>query len=125
VRLVFIAQVVGSPNKYKGVTQMTLTDIQKVNLTIQPVDAKGNPATVPVPPTWTSSDATILTVTPAADGLSAVALAVGPLGTAQVTVKVQPDIDPSVPALVGTLDVEVVGSDAVSLSIKADAPVNQ
>lgn len=35
------------------------------------VDAGGNPATLPGPVSWTSSDTTILTLTPAADGLTA------------------------------------------------------
>lgn len=35
------------------------------------VDAGGNPTTLSTPPTWTTSDPTVLVLTPASDGLSA------------------------------------------------------
>lgn len=124
VRLVFSAQIDGGPVQ-KGITMLTLQDVQQVTLSIQPVDAKGNPAVLPAPPVWSASDATILTVTAATDGLSALAVAVGALGSAQVTVTAQPDVDPSIAPIVGTLDVTVVSSDAVSLTIQAGVPVVQ
>lgn len=57
-------------------------------VTLQFVDAKGNPAVAPlgVVPTWAVDHPELLTVTPAADGLTAVAVTVGPTGVAVVTV---------------------------------------
>lgn len=48
------------------------------------LDSQGNPAQVDGPPTWGSSDDTVLSVTPAADGMSAAIRTVAP-GTARVS----------------------------------------
>ena len=40
----------------EGVTNLILTDVQKVTASITPVDAKGNPAAVDGVPSWTSSN---------------------------------------------------------------------
>jgi hypothetical protein len=106
----------------RGVTEMILTDLQKVKVSIAPVDAKGNPAKVDGIPTWESSDIALLTVIPADDGMSAYAFATGPLGTAQISVQVDADLGEGVKLLVGTLDIEIIASDAVSLSIAAGTP---
>lgn len=98
----------------------TLTDVQKVSLSIAPVDAAGNPAPVETV-AWTSSDEKVLTVVAAADGLSAVATAVGPLGTAQVTVSADAQIGDGVTTITGVLDVNVVASQATALGITAGA----
>lgn len=67
----------------------TLTDIQKVTVTLVGLDAAGNdvPLDFPTPPTWQSSDATVVTVTPADNGVTAVIATTGKLGGAEVTVK--------------------------------------
>jgi hypothetical protein len=64
-----------------------------VTLTATPVDSNGNPVTLPVgakPPVWMSSDTTLLTLAPSADGLSAVATGVAP-GSPTVSVA-SPDL---------------------------------
>ena len=104
---------------------LTLTDIQKVDLAVQPVDAAGNAALVDGACTWESSDVTVLTVEPAADGLSAVALTTGKLGTAQIKCTADADLTEGVLPILGVLDVEVVASAAVSVAITAGAPVNK
>ena len=101
---------------------LILTDVQKVTLSVSFVDAKGNPATVDGAPVWSVSDANVLSVTAAADGLSADVLTVGPLGTAQVSVTADADLGEGVKSLVGTLDVQVVGSEAVAIAITAGVP---
>lgn len=101
---------------------LTLTDIQKVHLTIAPVDAAGNPAPVDGIPSWSSSDESVLTVSAAADGMSADAVTVGPLGNAQVNVSADADLGEGIETLTGTLDVEVVASQATSLGISAGVP---
>lgn len=98
-----------------------LSDIQKVALSITPVDGAGNPAPVEGV-VWASSNEAVLTVVAAEDGLSAVVTAVGPLGQAQVSVKADAQIGEGVVELTGVLDVDVVASQAVSLAVTAGTP---
>lgn len=69
-----------------------------VSLTI--VDSQGRPATVDGVPAWASSDATILTATASADGMSAVVDTVGP-GTARISVTADADMGAGVVTLTG------------------------
>jgi hypothetical protein len=77
-------------NLPQGTTNMakTLTDIQHVAVTLAERDAAGNvvPFNFPAPPVWTSSDDTIVTVSPSADGSNADIATTGKLGDATVTV---------------------------------------
>lgn len=77
-------------NLPQGITHMakTITDIQQVHIVLQEKDAAGNvvPFDFPTPPVWTTSDDTIVTVTPSADGASADAVTTGKLGDATITV---------------------------------------
>lgn len=103
---------------------LALTDIQKDNLAIQAVDAAGNPVTLPAGAvTWTSSNDTVVSVAPSADGMSADIAAVGPLGTAQIGVSVV--VDPTQPPLTGSLDVTVGASAAATIQIVPGTPVNK
>ena len=101
-----------------------LQDNQQVPLTIAPTDAAGNPALLDEVPSWVVGGANpgILTLTPSADGLSCVASANGPLGTAQIQVTAAADASTGGQAITGTLDVQVVGSTVSSLSVNAGAP---
>lgn len=101
---------------------LLLTDVQKVTLTVAPLDAAGNPGKIDGKPTWTSSDESIATVAASDDGLSAVVTAVGPLGTVQIVAKADADLGEGVKEISGTLDIEVQGSEAVSLGINAGTP---
>lgn len=101
----------------EGANTIKMTNSQKATATIQPVDKKGQPAPVDGVPTWASSDETIVTVTPAADGLSAVVAAVGPLGTAKVSVTGDADLGADVAPIFGTLDVTVTQGQAVGFKI--------
>ena len=100
---------------------LILTDAQKVTLTISPVSAAGNPAPVQNP-SWSVSDAEVLSVVVAEDGLSAVVSTVGKLGDAQVSVTADADMGEGVKELTGVLDISVKASDAVSLNITAGNP---
>jgi len=101
----------------------TLTDIQQVTLAITAVDARGNPAKLDGAPVWATSDAALLTVTPSADGMSCVATAVGPLGTAQVTVTADADLGAGIRELTGLLDIEIIASEALNVTIVPGTPV--
>lgn len=104
---------------------LVLTDVQKVSLSISPVSAAGNPASIDGVPTWSTSDDTVLTLEVAEDGLSAVAFTTGKLGTAQVSVVADADLGEGVKELTGVLDVEVKASEAVSLELNAGTPENK
>jgi hypothetical protein len=107
-------------------TNLQLTDVQEVDLSIGPKDREGNPAQLDGVPTWVSSDPSIVTVTAAADGLSAVAATVGPLGTATVTVTGQGDLTGGgSDEVTDTVTVTVVGSQASSLNVTAGTPTQR
>lgn len=108
-----------------GVESMKITDSQKFTATISPVDAKGNPASVDGVPVWAAPDATIVTVTPAADGMSAEISSTGPIGSVQVSVTADADLGTGTKPLVGTLQVDVVGGEAVALQVNTSNPVEQ
>ncbi len=66
---------------------------------------------------WTTSDATIVALTPANDGKSAVATTTGATGSAVVTVVSG--------NATGTFNIDVVTGEAVSIVLTADAPVSR
>ena len=101
---------------------LILTDEQQVPLSVSFTTAAGNPAIVDGAPVWTSSDENIVTVQPAEDGLSAVALTVGPLGVAQVSVTADADLGEGTRTITGLLDIEVRAAEAVVANIGAGAP---
>lgn len=96
-----------------------LQDTQKVKLSVSFVDAAGNPADVDGAPGWDSSDPSVVAVEPSEDGLSCYAVAVGPLGSAQVSVTADALIGEGKEELVGVLDFQVVASKAVAVAIAA------
>ena len=101
---------------------ITLQVTQQFPLEIQPVDARGNPAAVDGAPVWSVSDDTLLKIEVAADGLSAVVSALGPIGSAQVTVRADARMGEEVREIVGTLNVLLVAAEAVALQLVAGVP---
>lgn len=101
---------------------LLLTNAQKVTLSVKPVDQYGNVAKVDGVPKWTVSDPNILECAVAADGLSAVVMAMGPLGTAQVNVAADADLGAGVRTISGALDIQVEAGEAVALNIAAGVP---
>lgn len=110
----------------RGTTIMnTLKDNQKAPVTLEVDDIVGNPvtgATFPTPPAWLTSDPTVITVTPAADGLSAVVDTTGKLGTAQVRVDAT---TADGRAITGIGDAEVVTSGATTFKLVFGEPVDK
>lgn len=104
---------------------LILTDVQKVELSISPTSAAGNPAPLDGAPVWSSSDESVLVVTASEDGLSAVAVTTGKLGRAQVNVSADADLGEGVKTITGVLDVEVRVSEAVSLAVSAGSPTDK
>lgn len=101
---------------------LTLSTVQQCDLSINPVDAKGNPAAVDGAPVWASSDPTVVSLV--ASGTTATIVAQKP-GTAQVTVSADADLGTGVTTITGVLDVIVVAAQAVAIDIKAGTPVTQ
>jgi hypothetical protein len=99
-----------------------LTSTQEFDVQIVPLDAGGNPAPVEGV-TWEVSNSHIVRLV-AIDDLNQTVQAVGPAGTAQVTVHVDAQIGEGVVELVGTLDVEVLPGQAVTLTVSA-GPVRE
>lgn len=123
VGFLFTVDVEG--NIQTGVTSTTMTNSQKMTVTATPVGRNNQPAPVEGLLAWASSDETILTVVPAADGLSAEVTAVGPLGTAKVSVNGDADLGAGEKKIFGELDVEVTQGAAVGISIVAGEAVEQ
>ena len=107
----------------RDIKMLILAIDHKVPASIQPVDAAGNPAQVEGAPVLTSSANSIVTVTPAADGMSAEITPVGALGTAQINVSADADLGAGVTTIVGVLDVQTVAGQAVSLQIQTGEAV--
>ena len=88
-----------------------LEDSQKVDLSVSGADATEAKAPFFAPVTWSSSDTSVLTVTPSADTLTATASAVAaqPTGAAPVTVTASAFADSAATVVItGTLDVSVI-----------------
>ena len=87
---------------------------QQFNAALSITNAAGQPAPVDGVPVWASSDETVLAVTAAADGMSAVVACVAP-GTARVTVNADADMG------AGTVNITGVSED---INVTVD-PANQ
>ena len=101
---------------------LTINDEQKVNVTINPVDADGNAVSLVGAPVWTvtSGDATLAV---AADGLSAFVIS-GAVGIASViTVVGQGDPTVGVDPVTDTITLTVTAAEATDLGLTAAPPV--
>jgi hypothetical protein len=101
---------------------VTLTSTQEFDIQIIPQDAHNNPAPVENV-VWECSNAHVARLV-AIDDLNQTVQAVGPAGTAQITVHCDAQIGEGVIELVGTLDVEVLPGQAVTLVVSS-GPVRE
>lgn len=101
---------------------LTLSVTQKVELQLQPVDIKGNPAPVDGAPFWDVSDPTLVDLIPSIDGMSAVVSARGSIGHVQITVRADARLGPDVREIMGVLEIDLVPAEAVALGIVAGSP---
>lgn len=102
-----------------------LTSSQEVDLSVRFSDRKGNPAQVQGPPLWQVDNPNVLALTPADDGLACTVSAVGPLGTATVSIQADADLGEGVKNLVGVFAVEVTGGEAQTVEIVPGAAREQ
>lgn len=98
---------------------------QEAVISVNFTDKKGNVAQPDGVPEWFTDNTDVLALTPAADGLSCTARAVGPLGTATVTMKADGKVGPEVKEIVGTLEIEVGAGDASVVNLQMAAPTEQ
>jgi hypothetical protein len=105
------------------------TDQYYPNVALTITDSTGAAARVDGVPAWASSDATVLSVQVAADGMSAAVMTVGP-GTARVSVSADADLGAGVTTLTGVSeDINVTLGPShqasvmtLSLGLPADKP---
>ncbi len=83
------------------------TDQTFPSVTLTITNAHGDPAAVDGAPVWASSDSTVLAVTAAADGMSAVVDTVAP-GTARISVTADADLGAGVLTLTGVSEDVIV-----------------
>lgn len=108
-------------------TTVTITDIQMFNINIVGVlDQGGQPVgpgvVDPSPvPTWSTSNPSIISLTPSPDGMSCLVTAVGPVGSATVTVAAFYLTSP----ISTTITVVVSNSAPASVALLIHDPQNQ
>ena len=99
---------------------ITITNEEKVPVTLAPLTAAGNPATVDGTPVWAviSGDATLEV---SADGMSAYLVSGAANTNSQVTVTADADLGEGVTEITDTLDLAVVAATASQLGATVGA----
>jgi hypothetical protein len=104
----------------KEVNKMILKDCQQGNLAVMARTKKGHPGQIEGTPVWSvanGSIATIATITPASDGLSAVVSAGVDLGDVVITVAAQVMSSGVLKTLTKDITITIVAGDPVELFI--------
>lgn len=101
---------------------ITITNEEKVQVTLAPTTAAGNPASLDGLPTWevTSGDATLEV---AADGLSAFLVSGAPGVNSQIAVTADADLGAGIVTLSDVIDLAVVLASASALGLVVGTPV--
>lgn len=115
----FITREVMTPMYILTVDQMTTVRVKGFQ------DRFGNPAVVDGAPVWSSSDDTIITLTPSDDGMSVAIDTVGMAGTCQLSCTADSRMGEDVHPIIGILDVQVVAGEAVTITLEADVPTQK
>jgi len=104
---------------------MQLTADQQVELSITGEDQHGNPVDITGDVVWLSSDESIIVVEAnSGDDKVATAAAVGPVGTASVTVTNDADRD-GTGDFMGSLAIDVVAGQIAEITIAAGEPTDR
>ena len=107
-----------------GVSHMQIKDTQEFDVTLAFQDAKGKPATVDGVPEWTADNPSVVTLTVAADGLSATVTAAD-VGSCQVSVSADSDLGAGTVQITGVLPVEVLAGSATVIALNPGEPREQ
>ena len=116
----FYAEIEGIMRR---VVQMFLKVNQSLPLSLKIADKFGNPAKVDGVPQWALSDATLGTLTPSEDGMTATLVPAGPIGASKVQVSCDADLGEGVKSIIGELDVEFMAGEAEVVAITAGEAV--
>lgn len=100
---------------------LKVTDKLPVSLAI--VDAAGNPAVVDGIPQYEVTDKDAATLEVAEDGMSVVVVPTGKIAKFDLQVKADADLGDGVKELLGTLEIETLSGEAVSMSLTAGTPL--
>jgi hypothetical protein len=106
------------------VLAMDLKSSQQVTFTVEFRDKKGNVVTAENVQ-WATDNSEVLSLEPAADGLSCLVKAVGPLATAGITLTADGDLGDGESQIVGTAEINVVAGDATVVTLTPGAPTEQ
>ena len=107
-------------NIFFGVESMSIKAGQKVKLSINPVDAFGNPAKVDGVPAWSLSDDILAALEVHPSGLETVLTSLGPVGSVKVSVAADADLSDGVRSLIGEAIVDIEAGEAVDLGLQAE-----
>jgi hypothetical protein len=94
----------------------TMNTSEKIPVTITVTTPSGAPAQFQGQPNWATSDATIITVVPAADGMSADVISVAEGSGARVTVSIDADLGDGVTTVTGVSEDIAVTQDPNSVA---------
>jgi hypothetical protein len=105
--------------------ELTLTNEQKVTVSLKPITASGKPAKLDGKPEWTVLSGPAA-VTPAADGLSAVIESDDEdLTETVIQVDADADLGTGVEAISDTISVKTTHANAKNIGLVAGAPVDK
>ncbi len=101
---------------------ITITNEEKVQVTLSPTTAAGNPATLDGAPVWTvtEGDATVEVST---DGMSAFLVSGAPDTNSKITITADADLGEGVVSLEDTVDLAVVLASASVLGMVVGTPI--
>jgi len=101
---------------------ITITNEEKVQVTLAPTTAAGNPATLDGAPVWTVTEGDA-TLDVAVDGLSAFLISGAANTNSKITVTADADLGEGVVTLTDTIDLAVVLASANALGLVVATPV--
>ena len=108
-----------------GKQMITINENQRVLLTAEALSAKGNIAPIDGPVVWTvTTGSQFVTLTPV-DDLSVYVVAIGPIGNAIVEASADADLGSGQTFITNTIEVEVIGGQAITLNIIPGIPEEQ
>src|SRR5262245_28838673 len=102
--------------------EISITNEEKVKVTLTPVTATGKPAKVDGVPSWEVVTGNS-TVEPAEDGMSADLISSDDPGDTDFLVKADADLGEGVTEISDIVRLAVAGAQAANLGLTADAPV--
>lgn len=95
---------------------ITITNEEKVQVTLSPATAAGNPAMLDGAPTWTVTEGDA-TLEVDSDGMSAFLVSGAPDVNSKITITADADLGEGVVTLEDTIDLAVVAASASALGI--------